>query len=341
MKSEWECSAIRRRGATKRNPRVGSQRNFTNHSNCNNQQSNNEKESDMSDLPVGDGWGTANDFGKANPNADPADDFSLDAGDVDPTKVGSRLRVDMIGKYHFEIADAKLRPETSSDQGFAVAPHINCSCVVLHTAPGQASAGSYYYHNVDLAAKGGGTPEDWQKRATINFLAGVGLLVKAGDQWIDPETQSTKINVKTLATRLKGMQFIGNIQKNDYDPEKPRYELHFGQGAFRVDDPAVANVPKCLDALRLIGKESAMPGAAAAGGPVAPADAASPGASPAMDAPKKGRKKKEEGQSVTPATTATTTQPAATLPGQKTLPIESPSAAAAPVPGKWDDLGDL
>ena len=86
------------------------------------------------------------------------------------------------------------------------------------------------------------------------------MLSAQGSEVIDAETGTTKINSKTLCDRIANVrQFVGNIKcdKSDDPQYADKYELLRGRGAFQVDDPAVADVPKNLAALKEIGKESA------------------------------------------------------------------------------------
>lgn len=198
-----------------------------------------------------------------------AEDLQFSTDDVDESAVGSAIVVDQVGKYHLEIADAKNRFETMSDNGNPRRPDILCTCRVLNTVKGQSPEGSVYYHQIQLGGKGGGAPEKWQKESTVNFLHGIGLLKKVDGKFIDPETGTTAINVKTLAKRLQGIQFIGHIKRNKSNDERydDKFELLFGRGAFQVNDPAVANVPKNADALALIGGQHQRPQQATAPAP--------------------------------------------------------------------------
>lgn len=186
-----------------------------------------------------DSWGDA-----ATETAEGFDDF--DAGDVDASQVGSRVTVDKPGKYHFEIVECKERPEkidpaTGKDRR----PNILLTCVVLHTVEGQSPEGAIYYHELLLGGPGGAPQEPWSKRATCNFLHGVGVLVKHDDKIIDPETKSTRIALGSLATRLKSLQFVGQVKREASDDPKyaDKFRISFGQGVWRLDDPAIATVP--------------------------------------------------------------------------------------------------
>jgi len=291
---------------------------------------------------MADEWGIDETQHFGNPKAeDAATNLDFDMSDVDPGKVGSRVTVDKAGKYHFEIETARENFQVMNDNGKPRSPDITVTCVVLEPVPGQSSAGSYYYHHIHLGGSGGGPPEPWQKEATVSFLSGIGLLKKQGDIYIDPETGAGKLNVKTLATRLQGMQFIGHIkcEKDKSGQYDDRYCLSFGRGAFVVDDPVVAEVPKCKAALELIGKASAMPPAAGAAG------ATGAGTPPAEGGTgkKRGRPAKNaEGTPPTnpPAGGAAATPPTQTPPAGATQPPTDPPAppTSAPAADSFDDL---
>lgn len=223
---------------------------------------------------------STDDWGTAAPQA-PA----FDTQGVDPSKVGSLVMVDQPGKYHFQITAATEKWEThvvkdSGNGTVDVRPHILLTCTVCETVPGQSPAGSAYFHRLLLGGKGGAAIEDWAKNATMNFLVGIGIIkehkANGTTYFIDPETNQTAINIPTLANRLRGLQFIGNIKLNKSDDERydDRYELPFGQGVFQVNDPRVANVPKNVSIIP--GATQAPPAAAPAAAPAQPVQAAQP-----------------------------------------------------------------
>lgn len=206
-------------------------------------------------------------------------DFDNDG--VDTEKLGSTLKVNKKGIYHFNIVDAKPRMDRVGDNGKERFPDILVTCEVLESVPGQSGKGSLYYHELRVAGKGGSAPEDWIRVALCNFLTGLGILVVKDDKVIDPETGTTKVNIQTLAARIKAVgQFIGDIKQNKSDDPNfdDKYELSFGRGAFRVDDPAVESVPKNVAALKLIGKAPAAAPAKAGGGKKNGAKAEAPAA---------------------------------------------------------------
>lgn len=198
------------------------------------------------------------------------EDFpEMDVGDVDSSKIGSHINVDKPGKYHFQISGVRPRPERVSERGDPRRPDILITCDVLESVPGQSGKGAIYFHSLAVGGKGGAAPEDWVKESFSNFLCGIGVLVIRDGVVIDPETGGPQVNMKTICQRIQAtQQFIGDIKLNKSDDPKysDKYELTFGRGAFQVDDPAVASVPKNAAALKLIGKENAAPAATANGG---------------------------------------------------------------------------
>lgn len=195
------------------------------------------------------------------------DDFpEMDVADVDPSKVGSHIAVDKPGRYHFGISEVRARLERTTDRGNQRRPDILVVCEVLEGVPGQSGKGALYFHSMPIAGKGGTAAEGWVMESLSNFLCGIGVLVKKDGQIIDPATNSTRIDMRSLCDRIAAAkQFVGDIKCNKSDdPQYPdKYELTFGRGAFQVDADEVAGVPKNVAALKLIGKESA---AAPAGG---------------------------------------------------------------------------
>ncbi len=213
---------------------------------------------------MSDDWGFTKDYQGGGDAPSGFDDW--DSGDVDQSKIGSgRREVDKVGKYHFEISEVTARPlpYATDDMSKHRRPDIGLTCTVLQTAPNQSPAGAIYYHSLVMGGKGPGAPiEQWAKEATMNFLAGVGILQNRNGVWIDPETGTTRINSKTLVPRLKAVrQFVGNIRLNKSDdPKYPdKFELMFGRGAYPVDAPEVADVPKNEEARKLLSEPAPAP----------------------------------------------------------------------------------
>lgn len=196
--------------------------------------------------------------------------LSLDSEGVTQDDVQSTLQVDKPGKYHFEIAEAREDFSLTNKRSEPQAPHILCTCVVLHTVPGQSPRGSVLWHRINLGGKGGAPLDENGKRMTISFLAGVGLLKDQGGKFIDPQTGTTAIDIATLASRLKSMQFIGDPKPDTYEG-RTSFRFNFGRGVFRIDDPLVATVPKDKGALDAIGMGHCMAAAAPASAKKEPA----------------------------------------------------------------------
>lgn len=259
-----------------------------------------------------------------------APDFSFETDDIDPNKVGSTIAVDLPGKYHFEISKVREEFDTQDDKGNLRAPSVTIYCTVLHSTPGQSPAGTVYFQHLTVGGKGGGAPEKWMREAAVAFLAGIGLLKEVDGKFIDPATNSPRVDIGSLKTRLINWQFIGWIKINkSKDPQYPdKIELPFGRGAFAIDDEQVRNVPKDLNALKLIGKEHCMPPVVAA------KDAKDGGKAPAAKgkapAPAKADNPEPAHTPAAPVTTVASVTPAS---GGQVFPA-TPAAAG-------DDLDDL
>lgn len=186
-------------------------------------------------------------------------DYEMDAGEVDASTVSSHVTVDLPGKYHMSIANVKVRPEPADEKGNPRFPDFLVTLEVLESVPGQSSKGALFFHNLRFAGKGGVAPEKWLTSSFSSFLCGAGVLKVQGDQVIDPETGSTKINLKTIGERLlKVGQVVAHLKIKKGEGDYPdSIELPWGKGIYQVDDDVVANVPKNLAALKAIGKESA------------------------------------------------------------------------------------
>jgi hypothetical protein len=201
------------------------------------------------------GWAaTAQDFAGTG-------EFEFDAAEVDATKVGNEtsFNVEKPGKYHFEVTLAEYRLDTVDKGGHHAAPHVLVALTVIHTVPGQSPEGSRFLVNLFVAGKGGGPREKWQTEQTINLLEGFGLVTRKDGLLIDPENGTTKLNWKTWASRLRGMQVIADVKMSKPDPERtnpqtgkpydPRPELGYGRGVYQVTDPKVKDVAKNTVAL--------------------------------------------------------------------------------------------
>lgn len=198
----------------------------------------------------------------------------MDAAGVDASSIGSgRLKVDKPGFYHFSIhAEARPMPYEKGDMSKQRKPDILLTCEVLHSTAGQSHAGSVHFHNLILMGKGGGPIEKWDRDKTLNFLVGIGVLKVVGGDVIDPETNSTRVNSRTLTSRINAVkQFCGKLEMGKANDRKnaagevvgqyeARIEFPWGRGAFPVTSPDVSHVPKNLEAIKAAGIE--MPAAA-------------------------------------------------------------------------------
>lgn len=209
-------------------------------------------------MTTSDGFPAADDWGDTVDAANAEGLFDMDAQAVDASKVGSRVHIEKVGKYHVELVDAKNDFETRTNKGDEKSPCVLVTCEVQASEKDLSPPGSMYWHRIDVGGKGGGPLEDWQLSSSVNFLYGVGLLKKVVVQqddgmgtiedvvkFIDPATGTTKIEVHTLAERLKGLQAVFDMKLNkSKDPKyDDKIELVFGRGAFRVDDPMVSGLP--------------------------------------------------------------------------------------------------
>lgn len=210
----------------------------------------------------------SDDFASDLPSADDFDngfdspDYTFDDMDVsgvDASKVGSgNLKVDKKGWYLFRLeATAKPKPYHDDDMSKKRAPSVG---LVMHVEASEngTPAGAIFFHDLVLGGYGGGPPADWQRDQTLNFLVGVGVLLKDGERIIDPETGATKIKTSTLATRLNGLRVFGKVELSPARPKKEqgkevldkdgnvvmypeRLEFPFGRGVFAVNMKEVAH----------------------------------------------------------------------------------------------------
>jgi len=193
----------------------------------------------------------------------------VDTSGVDSSNIGSgRLKVDKPGFYHFSLsAEPRPMPYEKGDMSKQRKPDILLTCEVLHSTPGQSPAGSVHFHNLILMGKGGGPVDKWDRDKTLNFLVGIGVLKVVGQDVIDPETGTTRVNSKTLAARINAVkQFCGKLEMGSAGDKKDgagnvigkyeaRIEFPWGRGAFPVTSPDVSHVPKNLEAIKAAGIE--------------------------------------------------------------------------------------
>lgn len=190
------------------------------------------------------------------------DEFRFDSADFDTDEMGGGEIIDKEGWYHLEVADVKPELAPLDDRGNPRTPSIRFDLLVLHSAPKQSPAGSRHFHRIYMGTKGGGVAKDASKEAAIMFGLGVGILNKqklnGKHVAVDAATGSTMLNVATFL-RAKGKQCVAKISfKKGDDKYKDAYEIKFGR-TYRLDDPAVADVPKNAEALAMAGKLPAAP----------------------------------------------------------------------------------
>lgn len=196
----------------------------------------------------------------------PVDPFAdVDALDTEGVKLGGGL-IEIEGAYHLEVADAVVKEELTRQNRH----EIRLRLVALHSTPGQSPAGSCMWHGLEIplaadreVATKSGNMFDALLGAICTFGLGIGLLKKektadGKERIVDPETKSTKLNLRTFANRLKGMQCVGRPTRRDWEKDTKKgfnMEFRWGHGVSQVDDPQNAHVPMNEDALKVIGKK--------------------------------------------------------------------------------------
>jgi hypothetical protein len=188
-------------------------------------------------------------------------DGSFDLGDTDSSDLDVGGIVDREGWYHFEVADVVPELETHKADGEAKSPCIRFDLSVLHSVPGQSKTGARLFHRVWVGSKGGGPPAEGSIKSAKRFGLGLGVLRQIEHNGkrivVDSVTGQTRITKETWL-RAKGQQCIGRVARSKEDKTgqyDQKFELPFGQ-VYPVDHPEVADVPKNVNALALIGKAS-------------------------------------------------------------------------------------
>ena len=212
---------------------------------------------------------------------DGAAEFDLDAEGVDAENIGKGGLVDQEGKYHFEIQDAKRL--TTAETYNKKRPEFELRCVVLKSVSGQSPQGSILFHRVEVPCAEdklqnvkSGTLFKVILDLLCEFGIACGIFRKHEGKVIDPETNSTKLGLMTFADRLKGCQFIGAVEREDFEKKDGTkghsFRIRRYGGVSSVDDPRNAEVQMNQAALQTIGKTQAKP----PDGPSGPAGAAKP-----------------------------------------------------------------
>lgn len=210
------------------------------------------------------------------------DGFSFDANEVNADENEKGGWLDKEGQYHFEITDVLF--DTSKNKG---TPYVELRLTVLHTIPGQSPEGSKFSHSSYLSEGARGMTTLLGHRIGALRMVPTGELNAKGEpthRYVDAKTNATAITKATWLA-VKGGQFVGvvRLQKERTDKVtgqvyEAKLELN-GSKCWPVDHQEVADVPKNLQAMKLIGKTSAKPLAAA------PAPAASSKPAPTKTAP--------------------------------------------------------
>ena len=189
------------------------------------------------------------------------DSYSFETGDLDPNEVERGGWIDREGQYHFEITDVKF--DRSKNKG---TPYVELVLTVLHTVKGQSPEGSRFTHEAYFTENTRGMVSALAHRigAVIAKPTGeVGADGKPKMTYIDVKTGKAAINKETFLA-VKGSQFIGFVKfgkartGDDGKNYDAKLELYVGK-SWPVDSPEVADVPKNLNAMKLIGKVSAPP----------------------------------------------------------------------------------
>ena len=190
------------------------------------------------------------------------DGFSYDANEVDADDNEKGGWLDKEGQYHFEVTDVLF--ETSKQKW---TPYIEFRLTVLHSVPGQSAEGSKFSHSCYLSEGARGMTSLFGNRIGALKMVPTGETDEKGQprhKYVDAKTNATAI---TKATWLaaKGNQFIGLVVLRKERTDKAtgqkfdaKLEVN-GSKSWPVDAQEVADVPKNLQAMKLIGKVSAKP----------------------------------------------------------------------------------
>ena len=204
------------------------------------------------------------------------DGFSFSTEGVDSDDVERSGWLDKEGNYHFEISDIKF--DRSSNKG---TPFVELSLTVLHSVPGQSPEGSKL------------TSTHYITEGTRNMITLLGHRIGAlkavptGEvnekgqpkfAYVDARSGAKQITPATWLA-VKGSQFVGVVRmgketERDGQKYKGRLELVTNK-CWPVDSEEAVDVPKNLQAMKLIGKKpfekpKAAPAAGSTAGKTAP-----------------------------------------------------------------------
>ena len=280
-------------------------------------------------FPVGE-WTTEYQDPNAPPGFGGVNDLdSFDVGEVDAKSGG--LPIDLEGAYHLQVTKSGWSEAPNRRGRRELLVTLNC----LHSTAGQSPEGSVLYHRAELPEEGDKMANDGKQplwplliASICRFAAGCGVfhVVKQSDgteRFIDPATNSTKLQLSTLPSRLMGRQMIGRPKRRDYTKADGTaahsVELSYGRGVSAIDAPANINVPINEAVAAAAGYRKASPPAAAPAPAAAKPAAAKPAAKSAAAA----------APNVPPA-----------RPVQQALPVQVPASPVAAV-AEADPYGDM
>lgn len=205
------------------------------------------------------------------------DGFAFDTDGLDPAEVERGGFIDKEGQYHFEISDVKF--DTSKVKG---TPYVEFCLTVLHSVKGQSPEGSRFNHQSYLSEGARGMTSGFGHRIGALKLLPTGEVDEKGQAkhiYVDPKTNSKRVTKETWMA-VKGSQFVGTLKMGkdrevDGKTYDARLELQISK-CWPVDADEVADVPKNVQAMKLIGKapkpKAATPPTAKPAPTVSPAD---------------------------------------------------------------------
>jgi len=191
------------------------------------------------------------------------DGFEFDTDGIDPADQERGGFIDKEGQYHFEISDVKFDVSKQKQT-----PYVEFCLTVLHSVKGQSPEGSRFNHQSYLSKGARGMTSGFGHRIGALKMIPTGKVDEKGQPkhiYVDPKTNTKRVTKDTWQA-VKGSQFIGTVKmgkarEDNGKTYEPRLELQISK-CWQVDAQEVADVPKNLQAMKLIGKTSAKPPAA-------------------------------------------------------------------------------
>lgn len=185
------------------------------------------------------------------------DGFTFSTEGCDPDDIQRGGWIDREGNYHFEVSDVKVNTEEGKT------PHLEFALTVLHSVNGQCAEGSKFTHRMYLTDKEGGI----RMNTLFGLRTGALLAKPTGEKdqkgnpkhiAVDPKTGTTRVTLATWQA-IKGSQFVGQVKTGKPytgadGKERSRLELQIGK-CYPVDAEEVADVPKNVQAMKVIGKK--------------------------------------------------------------------------------------